>query len=297
VLAIEERELGSREQIGAGGMAKVYHVPELIVAEQPEQQWVYKKFKPLCRPVPLYGMQTLVKLIDGLEAKQREVFIRSLNWPVRVVVDDSPGAAGVILPLLGAEYFVDLKVSSGAVKRKAAELQFLFKDREYCARVGIAFPDEDQRRAICRSLCYAMALLDKADVVYGDLSARNVLFRLHPRPAALLVDCDAVRVHGAAAAFGRQPHSPDWEPPEAHHARRQRNSTGFSIQNKATDRYKLGLAILRILTPGEGSSGATDARRAKRVLPPALYSMLEKSLDHDATRRPTARDWYSAFVS
>lgn len=296
VEAIPETDLGRRHEIGVGGMARVYSIPDFVLPEAAAQRFVYKKFRTKVRPVPSYGLSSLVRLYDGLEHKQREAFDRSFNWPVRVVTDGADGAAGVILPLLHDDFFVDLRLSSGAKKRKPAEAQFLFTDRSYCSRVGVPYPDEQQRRALCRSLAYAMGLLDRADVVYGDLSARNLLFRLSPKPSVKLVDCDAVRSQGGAAAFGAQPHSPDWEPPESIRARKRRDSTGYNIQNKATDRYKLGLAILRILTPGQGCSVNIDPSAARQHLPMNLYTFLQRSLSDDPTARPTAREWYQELT-
>ena len=291
VTTVHEDELGARHEIGSGGTANVFALKSYMLAHIPEQKWVYKKFKPTHRPVSLYGMRALVKLIESLEPKRRDLFDRAFNWPERAVVDDGDGASGVVLPLIAEEYFVDLRLSDGTVKRKPAEAQFLLSDRDYCATVGLPYPDEEQRRQLCRSLCYAIALLHRADVVYGDLSARNILFRLHPRPAVKLVDCDAVRVSGAAAAFGAQPHSPDWEPPEAIAARKRRDS-GWTIQSKETDLYKLGLAVLRILTPGKGSSTNVDPASARGVLPSHLYTLLQRSLSPDPNARPTAKTWY-----
>lgn len=293
---LREDDLGQRVEIGSGGMAKVFALPDFWLPENPGRRYVYKKFRSKVRPVPLYGMGSLVKLYASLEAPQRDLFDRSFNWPVRAVVDESDGAAGIILPLLPDEFFVDLRLSSGKRKRKPAEGQFLFVDSAYCARVGVPFADEQQRRQLCRSLAYAFGLLDRADVVYGDLSSRNFLFRLRPKPAVMLVDCDAVRPHGTAAAVGIQPHSPDWEPPEAIKARKRRDSTGFSIQNRATDRYKLGLAILRILTPGDGCSTNTQPAAARRLLPRHLFEMLQRSLGDAPADRPTARDWYQELT-
>lgn len=293
---VQVDDLGDRHRIGHGGMAVIHALTSFFLPEAPAVRWVYKEYKAKCRPVPLYGMEALVKLRHAMAEEQRKAVDRSFNWPVRVVVDAQPGAAGVILPLLPDDYFAVLRLSSGATARKPAEGQFLFMDRAYCVRVGIPFPDEDQRRHLCRSLAYAFGLLDRADVVYGDLSARNFLFRLTPRPSVMLVDCDAVRVHGGAAAFGSQPHSPDWEPPEALRAKGRRDSTGYNIQSKETDRYKLGLAILRMLTPGPQCSTTTDAARARSLLPMPLYDLLTRSLSDDPSERPAARTWYDQLT-
>lgn len=295
VAEVLESDLGNRTRLAAGGTAVVYALRDFFLPEAPSRRWVYKKYKPTYRPVSLYGMSSIVRLLDGLEPKQRALFDKAFNWPVRVVVDGGEGAAGVILPLLDDDYFLQLHLSSGAVSRVTAEMQFLLMDRAYAAKVQIPFPDPDQRRALVRSMVHAMGLLDRVEVVYGDLSARNVLYRLSPRPAVHLVDCDAVRVRGAAAAGKRQPHSPDWEPPEALLAKRRKDSTGFFIQSAATDRYKLGVAILRMLTPGAGSTNL-DPRHAKPILPPHLYAMLQRSLGDEKAARPSAKQWYEELT-
>ncbi|NNN15357.1 MAG: hypothetical protein HKL82_05790 [Acidimicrobiaceae bacterium] len=278
-------------------MARVFSLPDFFLPESPGRPIVYKKIKAKYRPVPQYGLQSLVRLLSGIESNLKPSFERQLNWPVRVVLDDHDGAAGVILPLIPDEYFVSLRRSSGEIKRRPAEVQYLFTDSRYCARVGIPYPDESQRLDLCRSLSFAMVMLHKLDVVYGDLSARNILFRVLPKPAVLLVDCDAVRPKGGAAPLGAQPHSPDWEPPEAVKARARRDSTGYNIQNKETDRYKLGLAVLRILSPGRGCSTNTDPKVVKSVLPPRIYSLLEQSLSVNPSGRPEAQTWYKEFTS
>jgi hypothetical protein len=292
---IHESDLGRLVELGHGGMARVFSVPELILSEEPEAKWVYKRYKAKIRPVPVYGLQGLVRLLDRLPHEHRRVMQRHFNWPVRVVTDGSDGSdgsSGVILSLLPDAFFFDLHLSSGRIKRKPTEMQYFLQDQDYCSRTRVPALTLSERRSMCRSLVYAMALLDRLDVVYGDLSARNVLFRIGPRPGVTLVDCDSVRARGSAAAVGKQPHSPDWEPPEALRALRRRDSTAFTIQNKETDRYKLGLAILRILTPGQGCATSVDPSRARQCLPRNLYELLVSSLKSEPANRPAAAAWY-----
>jgi DNA-binding helix-hairpin-helix protein with protein kinase domain len=293
---IDENDLGDRSTIGKGGMAVVYDTPSLILPEDPGERWVYKKYKQKHRPVALYAMQQLVRHRAAQDPRVRAALDRSFSWPRRVVIDGGEGAAGVVLPRIPDRFFVTLTTSSGKRTTKPTEGQFLFQDSSYCTRVGIPYATEGQRRAIARSLSHAFATLDHVAVVYGDLSALNFLWTLTPRPAVLLVDCDSVRVTSGAAPFGRQPHSPDWEPPEALEARRLKQSTAYTIQNLATDRYKLGLAILRVLTPGSGCASRLDPAAARSALPGPLHSLLVRSLGDDTGQRPSAREWYEAMT-
>lgn len=295
-LAISEDELAERAELGKGGMAVVYDAPSLILPDAPGERWVYKRYKQRCRPISLYAMQQLVRHRAVLEPRVRAALDRSFTWPRRVVTDMGDGAAGVVLPRIPDRYFLSMTTSMGTRLTKPAEAQFLFQDSGYCAQMGIPYATDGQRRALVRSLCHAFSLLDHIDVVYGDLSALNLLWTLTPRPAVLAVDCDSVRVTGGAAPFGRQPHSNDWEPPEAQAARRSGRSAEYTIQNRATDRYKLGLAILRILTPGRRCSERLDPAAARSVLPAPLYTLLGRSLSVDPDERPPAREWYQAMT-
>lgn len=295
-ITLTEGDLGPREALGKGGMALVYRLPDLYLPDTPAGQWVYKKYKTKARPVSTFALQQLVLSCANRDPSQRTAIERSANWPVRVVVDSNHGASGVVLPLLEDEFFFELHKSSGLVDLKPLELQFLMQDEDYCRRVGVPSVSDAQRREIVRSLTYCLAVLHRAEYVYGDISARNFIISLTPRVRVKAVDCDAIRVRGSQAATGKQPHSPDWEPPECVAAKRQKDHVRYAIQSKATDSYKLGLAILRLLTPGKGSSVNTDPTRARHVLPAHLYRLLELSLSADPAQRPSPKDWYQGLL-
>lgn len=255
---------------------------------------VFKQYLPKVRPVAVYGLEALVRARNALHPRQREVFDVALNWPRRVVTDDESGAAGVVLPLLDDSFFFELRKPSGAVEKRSAEGQYLQMSRQFCAGANVPFPDLDQRLALCRSLIYAIGLLHRAGVVYGDLSARNFLYTLSPRPRVVLVDCDATRLESERAALGNQPHSPHWQPPEALAAAKRGDKNGFNVQNKQTDRFKLGLAILRILSPGALSHNR-DPSVVRGALPPHLYRLLELSLAVDPAQRPEPKTWWDEW--
>lgn len=295
-LRIEESELGERKQLAKGGMAYVDDLPDFRIGEHPNLRLVYKKYKRHIRPVPIYGLESLVKMRHDWHPDQREAIDRSFNWMVRVVTDDETGAAGVILPRLDDSYFIDLVNSYGEVKNRPAEGQFLAVSREYCTQKQIAFPNLDQRLRLCHSLVKGMGLLHRAEVVYGDLSLRNFLYRLEPRPSIIYVDTDAMRAKGTTSSLGAQPHTPDWEPPESLHAKRKGDGLGFAMQNYHTDRYKLGLAILRILAADvPRAAEKRDPTLVRAHLPGHLYRLLEQSLHAPPGERPPAKTWYEEF--
>ncbi len=296
-LRVDEHELGQLKPLAKGGMAEVFDLPDFRIGENPEWRLVYKRYKKQTRknPVPIFGMEAFIRLRESWEPKQQVAMDRSFNWMVRVVTDDKSGAAGILLPRLDASYFAKKYNSYGEVKDDPCEAQLLVGSDQDYQRWRIPNPSLEQRLLICRDLALGMGKLHRTGVVYGDLSLRNFLYRLEPTVSVIYVDTDAMRLSGQSAALGRQPHTGDWEPPEALHAQRAGNTNGFATQNYQTDRYKLGLAILRILARVPRVSETRDPSHLKRVLPTSTFRMLEQSLQGKPADRPEAKDWYQEF--
>lgn len=290
---ITESELGELRPLAKGGMAVVYDLPEYTVPGLPGVPLVYKKYKRKIRPVPAYGLEALVSMRDDWDPVQRRQMDASFNWIVGVVTDGSPGAAGVLLPRLHRSYFSTLTDSFGDSHEVLTECQYLVATREYSERVGLHFATMEERAQVCYGLVKAIGRLHRAHVVYGDMSHRNFIYRLAPKASVVVVDTDAVRPQGATSSLGLQPHTPDWEPPEALRAKKNGDSIGFAVQNYNTDRYKLGLAILRIMAADvPRAAERRDPRLVKRILPSNLYQLLELSLNGAPAERPTAKTWY-----
>jgi serine/threonine protein kinase len=293
-LIVREADLGPRKELGRGGFAVVSLLSQYQLPELPGRALVYKKYKDKIRPVSVFGLSQLVDLRHGWEPARRQQLDAAFNWPVRVVTDDGPGASGVLLPLLDPSYFVRMTDSYGGVHENPAEGQYLTATRDWCTQRGVPFPTLEQRYALCYSLVRAVGMLHKAEVVYGDLSHKNYLYRLTPKLSVTLVDCDSMRPRGQTSALGGlQPHTPDWEPPEALAAKRRNDGIGFAAQNYYTDRYKLGLAILRILAMDvPRAAEKRDPDLVRRHLPPHLFRLLQASLTAPPAQRPDARTWF-----
>jgi hypothetical protein len=118
--------------------------------------------------------------------------------------------------------------------------------------------------------------------VFGDLNAKNELFRLHPAPTLMLVDCDAVRIRGSAPVV-RQLNAPDWAPPEG------------AVLSQATDLYKFGLFVVRALSPGPQASTARDPRRVYDILDAEGRALVTQALSATGRERPPAAAWRNYF--
>ncbi|QFZ16992.1 hypothetical protein [Saccharothrix syringae] len=263
--------------LGAGGQARVYHAPHAVLPDVPGPL-VYKRYKPGHEPP--HGLVGVVARRLRMDPATRQRLDRCAAWPVRAV-EEGGVVRGVLLPLIPDAYFADRVLPSGTPVRTLREVQHLFVDPARAVRLGMPAPSLAERVLVCRDLASAVHLLHRNDLVFGDLNAKNAVFRLDGRPCVMLVDCDAVRVKGAAAVV-RQLNAPDWEPPE-------------SVLSQASDRYKLGLFVLRCLSPGPFASVARDPARLDAVLPGEGPRLLRAALGHVPGARTTAREWGHYF--
>ncbi|WBB80599.1 hypothetical protein O7606_04200 [Micromonospora sp. WMMD882] len=269
-------ELG--DELGSGGQAVVHDLPGLTLPDAPGRL-VYKEYRPGLAP-RARDMHDLIALRANLDEPERRRLDACAAWPLRVVGDDR-GIRGVLLPRIPDSFFQPVTLPSGRRREIPREAQHLFVDADRCRRIGMPTPTPRQRLRICRDFAAALAFLHgpPLDVVFGDLNAKNELFRLDAEPTVLLVDCDAVRVRGSVTG-SRQLDAPDWAAPEAPDA-----------LSRHTDLYKLGLFVLRCLTPGTQASTRTDPAYAAGALDPGGVALLTAALTGPPAKRPTAEEW------
>ncbi|HEU5470198.1 MAG TPA: hypothetical protein VFV67_06055 [Actinophytocola sp.] len=277
---LDRSELGNLgAELGQGGQAVVYLVPELRLPDA-TGQLVFKRYKG--NQVSPNGLRAIVGVRSRLEPRTREALDTVAAWPVRVVRDNGT-VCGVIMPLIPDTFFQERVLpSSGRRTRDPREVQNLFVDPTLANRLGMPDVSLRDRFAICRDLALALALLHRNGVVFGDVNAKNALFRLNPEPTVMLVDCDAVRIRGNAPVV-RQLNAPDWDPPEGR------------VLTQATDLYKLGLFVLRTLNPGPRASTARDPGRVVGQLDTEGRAMLTAAFGPPATR-PAAAAWRAYFA-
>ena len=274
-------DLGARDRLNAGANGTIYLLRDYQLSATPGPL-VFKEYKLRSMSVSLAGLQHLVAVRVGMAPQRRVAFDELAVWPLKVVVDADGSPAGVLMRLIPEDFMQTIALPSGAREHIPREVQHLIFDPAAARRSEIDVPadgDVRSRIAVCAQLAYAISLMHGADLVYGDLSARNILYRLHPSPSVLLVDCDAARVRGSAAV-NKQQDSPDWDPPER-----------VPGSSQLTDRYKLALFILRCLTPGRRSSVNRDWSVAETMLGPVGTRLLRAALEGPPKDRPKARDW------
>jgi hypothetical protein len=223
-------------------------------------------------PVPL---RALARWRYDLSPGDRAVVDGSTAWPLQVVVEGGC-AVGVVMRAAPPFFVHEVKGPVGTVHR-LREAQWLFRPDHRLLRRGVPLVLTRARRAVCASVAALIDLLHRNDVVFGDISARNILYCTEPFVAAFLLDCDSARLRGAASAT-RQLDSPDWGDP-----------AGGSVQTLASDRYKLSLFIVRALAQ---SLQARSADTAEALLGPEGYELAVRGLSTvDLDDRTTAAEW------
>lgn len=266
-------------QLGSGGQANVYLAPELTLPDA-AGPLVFKQYKG--DQVSPNGLRGIVGVRSRMNPAAQSRLDATAVWPVRVVRAGGR-ICGVVMRLIPDTFFQDRVLPTGRSSHDPREVQNLFVDPVLATRLGMPDVSMNQRFAVCRDLAAALALLHENGVVFGDVNAKNELFRIRPEPTVMLVDCDAVRIRGNAAVV-KQLNAPDWNPPEG------------SVLTQATDLYKLGLFIVRVLSPGPQASTARDSRRAFAPLDGEGRRLITDALGTTGATRPSAATWRAYFA-
>jgi hypothetical protein len=275
-VSVQLGQLGRHDVVlGRGGQASVFALPNFTLADVPGEL-VYKRYH--VPPTSASDLKKIVSLRSNLDPPARARLDAIAAWPCRIVLHNG-ATVGVIMPRIPASYLDTLLLPSGRTKDSLREVLNLFAPVDRIQKVGRPVPDPAQRLTVCRDFAAALGFLhDELGVVFGDINAKNELWRLGARPMVMFLDCDAVRPRGSVAAT-KQLNAPDWDPPE-----------GGEL-NRATDLYKLGLFILRALVPGAQVSTRRDPAAAGAVLDRVGLDLLTRAVGPVPAARPTAREW------
>jgi hypothetical protein len=283
-MSVDKTSLGPLKEIGAGAEGTVYQVKNPIpVFAGP---MAYKEVRAEAhRDRIIRSMEHAVGLRAGLDPADLALLDEFATWPL-AMVEDRGAASGVLMPLIPDEFFTEARPPGGTPERVVFEFAFLSSSDKYISQRGIdrrAVDDPLVRTALAGQLTFAIALLHKNGIVYGDLSLRNVAISGNP-PRLKLLDCDPAALVTNRARH--QLHSPFMQPPE---------TVSESEQNLATDVYKLGLCVLRGLVTGTGVTQLKDPQALRSSLDDEGVNLIARALAGEPADRPTARELYAYF--
>lgn len=275
-MRVKRDDLGQLKELASGGYGKVYDCPQYHLSSDPSPI-VFKEFTVEVAQ-QARAAENAVIFRELLDPADRADLDRCTVWPLALVVDQAGSVVGLLMHRIGQEFFFDSTLTG---KKELRDLQWLIATPTQLAANGLPDFDETDRLALLAQLVYDVARLHKQNWVYGDLSQGNAAFAANP-PRMILLDCD-----GAADLRDprrKQAHTPNWKPPECEQ---------LDVQDKATDVYKLGLAILRSLSTGKGAGSTRDPGRVKGKLDAAGEALVARAVAKDPASRPTAKELYA----
>lgn len=222
-----------------------------------------------------------------LVAERGRIFYRSspvdewAAWP-QAVVEEAGQPVGFLMRRVSAAF-----TFRRGDKVRLSDLSFLAAKPSHL-REQIPVPPPEVQVRILRDFASLMQALHNNKIVIGDVSFANVLWAQHPKPKVMLIDCDGMRVEGRPPVLP-QGETVDWNDPLA---------PSGDEPDTDRDRYKLALAIVRVLTKqldarpdaplGAIPDGLTDGQRE------AVKILLQRALGPLGSR-PAAKEWADAL--
>lgn len=286
-MRVKKTDLGTPKALAEGGFGKVYRVPDYHLPGDAEDL-AYKEFTQE-KAQQAHASQAAVAFRDRLTAAERAELDMYAAWP-RAIVEDGGAVVGLLMPLIPDDFFCELiDYKTGTRTTVPREMQWLIATQAQrdAAEIDLSSVDKTQLLTLLAQLVFVVGRLHKRGWIFGDLSFKNAVFAVDP-PRMMLIDCD-----GAASvsdARRKQPHTPHWIPPECENLPGQ---VHFDMQDTVTDVYKLGLAILRCLSPGKGAGTAKSPARLGHALDAVGLDLVARAVGADRGARPTAKELYA----
>ncbi|WP_149038450.1 hypothetical protein, partial [Kitasatospora sp. MBT63] len=281
---VDVAALALGHQLGQGGQGSVHQVLNKRINEgAADGGWeiVYKEYSPAVLPrLDAAALENAAALLGRLTAAQGRWLCEKTAWPAAVVRRQGQ-TCGFLMRAVPDRYHFMLRTLTGAKtgSRRLATMEYLLNDDAYVAGIGLAVSDR-HRLLLLADLAATMDRLHRLGVTVGDVSPKNLLFSLAPDPGCFLIDCDAMRLHGASAL--PQAETPDWQVP-----------AGEERATRASDVHKLALLAVRIFARDQTTTEPT----ALGAISPALGDLARASLDPDPARRPTPDVWAERLAS
>lgn len=281
---VDEADLGPMELIAKGTAGDVFRVTEHTLRQFSGRLLAFKMIAPKIRELShgqvARSMERAVALREAMRPAEQSELDRFTVWPLAVVQRDGE-TIGTVMPLIPADFMTSVDAGGGQPSYRVHEFVFLSAADDYIAKLGIdrsMTGNRFVRLSLVAQLSYAVSLLHRHDIIFGDLSLKNIAIAVNP-PRLMLLDCD-----GAAALADEdraQLHSPWFMPPEISDHRQ-------TLQDHETDVYKLALCILRGLTSGRGVTQLSDPAVLAGSLSQDGIRLLTRALSADRSERPTA---------
>lgn len=299
-IRVREADLGAKAFIGSGAATDVHRLDSFTVPGHLGGLAFVRVRDRSSEHGDSARLSRLVALRWQLDVRERAMLDGIAAWPLAVVEGDDGDIVGCLLPL-AAHPFYYLPLEERVPGKIPQQAKWLVVAPKRARRAGARAVGERDLVARCTVLARVSLLLEllhRHGMVFGDLSDRSVLFGAGEVAEAFVVGCEAVAFAGEQTS---QRNSAGWAAPETRDGAGvgadgdadASTSRAPSVQTVASDRYKLGLLILRVLAPaGDGLERSRDADRVLGVLDAVGQLMLADALGGEPAKRPSAAEWY-----
>lgn len=255
--------------LGSGGQGDVY---ELV--SDPDR--LLKRYKGGV-VVVVAGLVALVEWRLRLDARDRSIIDQCTAWPLEVV-DCDDGTYGILMNRAPAAFW---HVVEGESLPRDLSWAFMVDAARF---VGLQPAAPVAAVTIMFHLVTLFDVFHRNGLVYGDLSANNVLWSGGGRPGILVIDCDAALVIGQPRAL-LEAQTPLW------------NCPWPGVEGQERDEFKLAIAFLRLFFRYEGPLSSTTRHIQVPASPPVTREaaeLLGAGLKQ-VSLRPNAADWLGAL--
>jgi len=272
VATVEKSRLGALDELGAGGEGTVYRCAAF-------SDKVFKEFKSAILPeVDEDSLRLLVSFPATLASSDRSHLMSRTAWPTDLVTNRG-GVVGYLMPLIPPEFFVTHGVKAYPATCECdwnkLAMRTTWLDN---SNIHSTVPQAEGMPLIdvLLDLCRTVQLLHDAGFIIGDISGRNMLWRVQPSCAVLMIDNDGYRKVGTrGVTIPKQ--TPDWID----------EYLGGAATTQESDLYKLSLAVLRGYL-GSGVISPADVTTRD----PAVSRLLELAKRGTGpSPRPSASEW------
>ena len=292
-MPVKKTDLGTLEPLGKGGYGEVFRVGGKPLPGD-NTPLAYKEFT-MDFDAQRRSARAAVTFRDSLSQADRDHLDQCTVWPRELVLGSGGEISGLLMRLIPDDYRCELLDSTtGKKATKVRDMQWLGATRAQrdAAEIDLRDIEPLERLILLGKLVYAVGRLHKHGWVFGDLS-----FRTRPSRWTRRERCCST------AMVPPRSRTPTGSKPRRRTGIRQSARASFRLDSadsktsRTTSRqiYKLGLAILRCLTPGKGVTSTRNPGRLTDQLNAKGIALAKRALAANRADRPTAKELYAYF--
>jgi hypothetical protein len=204
-LSYQLRDLGPLgPELGDGKQGTVY-------ALQRDPSQAFKRYKNATN-LDEITLSALVDWLAGLTPTERTLLQDTTAWP-RALIREGQRVVGIVMARAPARFAYVCPDGTSAPTTLAHAIS---PDRSH-VRQYLPIPSQIERLLLAYNLCRLLAILERDGLLFIDLSSKNILWSLNPKPEIFLLDCDSVSL--VSVSLVRRPNpartvrTPNWYDP------------------------------------------------------------------------------------